>query len=130
MRDEELYNLGKKVRREVLGAAYDDGIVTGENEFSQPIRDLTTRYVWGEIWGDDALPRKVRSLINIGMLTALRASREIKVHIRGALNNGCTREEIRATLLQAAVYCGVPAVREAVRMANEVFAEEAKPRNP
>ena len=125
MRDDDLYELGKKIRREIIGDEYDDQILASENEFSQPIRHWTTVNVFGKVWADETLPRKTRSLINIAMMSAMRCSSEIKNHVRGALNNGCTQEEIRAVLMQVAVYCGVVGVREAVRMANVVFAEEA-----
>jgi len=120
MRNEERYNLGKKIRREVVGGEYDDVIQDLESDFSQPIRD------WGTVWADETLSRKTRSMLNVAFTTALRCSHETKVHIRGAINNGCTKEEIRAVLMQVAVYGGVLAVREAVRGANQVFAEEAK----
>ncbi len=124
MRDEERYNVGKKIRREVVGTKYDDELQNAESDFSQPIRDWTTENVWGLVWADETLPRKTRSLLNVALTSALRCSHETKVHIRGAINNGCTREEIRAVLMQVAVYGGVLAVREAVRGANQVFAEE------
>ncbi|MBI2293489.1 MAG: carboxymuconolactone decarboxylase family protein [Betaproteobacteria bacterium] len=128
MRDETRYNTGKKIRREVVGAEYDDVIQSSETEFSQPIRDWTTENVWGTVWADDTLSRKTRSLLNVALTTALRCSHEIKVHTRGALRNGCTKEEIRAVLMQVAVYGGVLAVREAVRMTNQVITEEEKKR--
>jgi 4-carboxymuconolactone decarboxylase len=124
MRDERLYNLGKQIRREVVGAEYDDQLQNAESDFSQPIRDWTTENVWGTVWADETLPRKTRSLINVALTSALRCSHETKVHIRGALRTGCSREEIRAVLMQVTVYGGVLAVREAVRGANQVFAEE------
>ena len=126
MRNEERYNLGKKIRREVVGGEYDDVMQDVESDFSQPIRDWTTENVWGTVWADETLSRKTRSMLNVALTTALRCSHETKVHIRGAINNGCTKEEIRAVLMQVAVYGGVLAVREAVRGANQVFAEEAK----
>lgn len=116
--------LGKKIRREVVGAEYDDQLQNAESDFSQPIRDYTTANLWGTVWADEALPRKTRSLLNVGLTTAFRCSHETKVHIRGALNNGATKEEIRAVLMQVMMYCGILAVREAVRGANQVFAEE------
>ncbi|MEI9805583.1 MAG: carboxymuconolactone decarboxylase family protein [Pseudolabrys sp.] len=130
MRDEKRYNLGKKIRREVVGAKYDDEIQDRESDFSQPIRDWTTENVWGVVWADETLPRKTKSLLNVALTAALRCSHETKVHIRGARNNGCTKEEIRAVLMQVAVYGGVLAVREAVRGANQVFAEEAANAKP
>jgi len=116
--------VGKKIRREVVGAEYDDQLQNAESDFSQPIRDYTTANLWGRVWADDTLPRKTRSLLNVGLTTAFRCSHETKVHIRGALNNGATKEEIRAVLMQVMMYCGILAVREAVRGANQVFAEE------
>ena len=124
MNDVERIKLGKKIRREVVGAEYDDQLQNAESEFSQPIRDWTTANLWGGVWADDTLPRKTRSLLNVALTTALRCSHETKVHIRGARNNGATREEIRAVLMQVMLYGGILAVREAVRGANQVFAEE------
>lgn len=86
MRNEELYNLGKKIRREVVGDEYDDEIQNKETDFSQPIRDWTTENVWGTVWADNTLSRKTRSLLNVALTTALRCSHEMKVHIRGARN--------------------------------------------
>jgi 4-carboxymuconolactone decarboxylase len=102
MRNEERYNLGKKIRREVVGGEYDDVIQDLESDFSQPIRDWTTENVWGTVWADETLSRKTRSMLNVALTTALRCSHETKVHIRGAINNGCTKEEIRAVLMQVA----------------------------
>lgn len=124
MEDIKRIKLGKKIRREVVGAEYDDQLQNAESSFSQPIRDYTTANLWGKVWADDTLPRKTRSLLNVGLTTAFRCSHETKVHIRGALNNGATRAEIRAVLMQVMMYCGILAVREAVRGANQVFAEE------
>ena len=124
MIDPEQIKLGKKIRREVVGAEYDDQLQNAESEFSQPLRDWTTANLWGGAWADETLPRKTRSLLNVALTTALRCSHETKVHIRGALNNGATREEIRAVLMQVMLYGGILAVREAVRGANQVFAEE------
>jgi len=123
LRNEERYKLGKRIRREVVGETYDDELQNLETDFSQPIRDWTTENVWGHVWADETLPRKTRSLLNVALTAALRCSHETKVHIRGALNTGCTREEIRAVLMQVTVYGGVLAVREAVRGANQVFRE-------
>lgn len=126
MQNKQLYELGKRIRREVVGAEYDDVIQNSESDFSQPIRDWTTENVWGTVWADETLSRKTRSLLNVALTVALRCSHEMKVHMRGARNNGCTKEEIRAVLMQVAVYGGVLAVREAVRQANALFAEEER----
>ena len=126
MQNAALYKKGKQIRREVLGKERDDQIALEVDDFSRPLREFTTKYVWGEVWSRKGFPRKTRSLINIGILTALKCPQELKTHIRGARNNGCTKTEIREVLLQCAVYCGVPALRQAVRMATQVFAEEKK----
>src|SRR5688572_33503805 len=121
-----LYRKGVRTRREILGEGRERAIAREEDDFSMPLREFTTRYVWGEIWSRKGLPRKTRSLINIALLTAMRSPHELKLHIRGARNNGCSKIEIREVLMQCAVYCGVPAVREAVRGAREVFQQESK----
>jgi 4-carboxymuconolactone decarboxylase len=124
MQNKQLYDLGKRIRREVVGGEYDDVIQNSESDFSQPIRDWTTENVWGTVWADETLSRKTRSLLNVALTVALRCPHEMKVHMRGARNNGCTKEEIRAVLMQVTVYGGVLAVREAVRQANALFVEE------
>ena len=121
-----LYRKGMKTRREVLGAGREAEIEKSEDDFSMPLREFTTRYVWGEVWSSKGLPRKTRSLINVALLTAFRGGKELKTHIRGARNNGCSKTEIREVLLQVGVYAGIPVMREAVRAAQEVFAEERK----
>jgi len=121
-----LYRKGMKTRRKVLGPERERAIVREEDDFSLPLREFTTRYVWGEFWSRKGLPLKTRSLINVALLTAFRAREELRTHIRGALNNGCTKAEIREVLLQCAVYAGVPVMRDAVRVAQEVFAEKAR----
>lgn len=124
MANKALYERGKRTREQVLGPEHRKHLAATEDAFSLPLREFTTRYVWGEVWSSKDLPRKTRSLLNIAMLTALKCPLELKTHLRGARNNGCTKAEIRAVLLQCAVYCGVPAMREAVRCAREVFAAE------
>ena len=121
-----LYRRGRKTRAEVLGPEREAAIVREEDAFSLPLREFTTRYVWGEVWSRKGLPRKTRSLITVALLTSFRAREELRTHIRGAINNGCTRAEIREVLLQCAVYAGVPVMRNAVRVAQEVFAEVGK----
>jgi 4-carboxymuconolactone decarboxylase len=117
----EKYDRGMKVRREVLGDAYVDRALSTTSPFSEPLQKLVTENCWGEIWTREALPRKTRSLVTLAMLAALKAPTELKAHVRGALRNGCTVEEIREVLLQSAVYCGVPAGIEAFRAAKEVI---------
>lgn len=120
---DETFERGLKIRREVLGAEYVDSSLRSADDFNQPMQELTTSYCWGEVWARPGLPRKTRSMLNLAMLTALNRPHELKLHVRGALNNGVTREEIREVFLQTAIYCGVPAAIDAFRNAREVFAE-------
>jgi 4-carboxymuconolactone decarboxylase len=121
--DKELRDKGLAVRKAVLGAAYVERSFETADEFSLPFQEFVTEYCWGAIWTRDGLSRKSRSLVNLGMLSALNRSHELRLHIRGALNNGVTLEEIREVFLQVAIYCGVPAAVESFRCAREVFAE-------
>ncbi|GHE80765.1 4-carboxymuconolactone decarboxylase [Amycolatopsis deserti] len=116
---------GDAMRRQVLGDEHVDRSRANATSFSRPLQDLVTEYCWGAIWTRPGLEPAVRSLLNLGMLTALGKTAELKLHVRGALNNGCTVEQIQEVLLQAAVYCGVPAALEASRAAQEVVAEVA-----
>ena len=116
---------GDKVRREVLGDEYVEAARGRATEFSKPLQELVTEYCWGEIWGRDGLDRKTRSLINVAMLSALNRENELRLHIRGAFANGCTREEVQEALLQATVYCGIPCGVSSFRIAEEVLAEDA-----
>jgi 4-carboxymuconolactone decarboxylase len=125
MSEETLYDRGMKVRRGVLGDAYVDRSLQGGTEFRQPMQDLVTEFCWGAVWDRPGLDRKTRSLVNLGMLTALNRSTELAAHVRGAVNNGATREEIQEVLLQTAVYCGMPAGLESFRVAERVFDELA-----
>jgi 4-carboxymuconolactone decarboxylase len=118
-----LFDAGIKTRREVLGDAYVDAALKTADEFGQPLQELVTEYCWGDVWNRPGLPRKTRSLINLAMLTALNRPHELRVHIRGALNNGATKEEIREVLLQTGIYCGIPAAVDSFRSAREVFKE-------
>jgi 4-carboxymuconolactone decarboxylase len=117
------YERGLATRREVLGAEYVDKALEGATPFSRPMQELVTEYCWGAVWSREGLDRRTRSLINLAMLSALNRSHELAGHVRGALNNGCTEEEIQETLLQAAVYCGMPAGLEAFRVAERVLDE-------
>ena len=121
--DKQRYDEGLAVRRAVLGAEYVDKAVTAPDEFSKPMQDLVTEYCWGEVWTRPELDRRTRSFLNLAMLTALNRPHEIKLHVVGALNNGLTRTEIREVFLQAAIYCGVPAAIDAMRVTKEVFAD-------
>jgi 4-carboxymuconolactone decarboxylase len=119
----DLYEKGLAVRRDVLGKEYVDKAIASADDFSRPLQELVTEYCWGSIWTRPGLPRKTRSLINLAMLTALNRPHEVKLHLRGALNNGCSKEEIMEVLLQTVVYCGVPAGVDSFRTARE-FLEE------
>ena len=119
----ERHELGMEIRREVLGDEYVDRALAAADEFGEPLQEIVTEYCWGAVWGRPQLPRTTRSLVNVAMLTALNRPHELRTHLRGALQNGCTPEEIREVLLQAAVYCGVPAGVDAFRIAREVLAD-------
>ena len=119
----ETYTKGLKIRRDVLGANYVDNAIASADEFNQPMQNLVTEYCWGSIWGREELPRKTRSLLNLAMLSALNRPHELRLHLRGALTNGVSKEEIREVFLQVAIYCGVPSAIDAFRTAKEVFAE-------
>jgi 4-carboxymuconolactone decarboxylase len=120
------YQRGLEIRREVLGAEHVDRSLRAASPFSQPIQELVTEYCWGAVWSREGLDRRTRSLLNLAMLTALNRNHELAVHVRGAVTNGCTTDEIRETLLQAAIYCGVPAGLESVRVAERVLTELAQ----
>ena len=121
--DQELYDKGMKIRREVLGDAYVDRALAKSGPFNDPLQELVTTYCWGWCWGRDGLERRDRSLINLAMIAVLNRHNELKAHIRGALNNGLSKEEIREVLLQVGIYGGVPAMVDSFRIANEAFAE-------
>ena len=110
-----------RVRREVLGDEYVDNAMRAATDFNKPLQDLVTENCWGEIWTRGTISRKTRSLVTIATLAALKAPLELKLHVRGALRNGCTVEEIQEVLLQSTVYCGVPAGVDAFRAAKEVI---------
>jgi 4-carboxymuconolactone decarboxylase len=126
MDERERFETGMKIRREVLGDAYVDAAIAKRNAFSEEFQDLITRYAWGEIWTRPGLPRQTRSLITVAMLVALNREEELRLHLRAALRNGVTQEEIRETLLQSAIYCGVPAANSAFRIAQDIFSEKLK----
>jgi len=126
MDERERFEAGMKVRREVLGDAHVDIAIAKRNAFSDAFQDLITRYAWGEIWTRPGLPRQTRSLITVAVLVALNREEELRMHLRAALRNGATQEEIRETLLQSAIYCGVPAANSAFRIAQEIFNEKLK----
>ncbi|HEU0167411.1 MAG TPA: 4-carboxymuconolactone decarboxylase [Chloroflexota bacterium] len=119
----EAFERGLQVRREVLGNEYVDRALAQVTDFNRPVQELVTEVAWGTIWTRPGLPRKTRSLVNLAMITALNRPQELRTHVRGAINNGCTKEEIQEVLLQAFVYCGAPAGMDAFRAASEVIAE-------
>jgi 4-carboxymuconolactone decarboxylase len=119
----DLFKKGLAVRRDVLGADYVDSSLARADDFNVAFQQLTTEMAWGTIWTRPGLPRKTRSILNIGMLVALNRGAELRLHVRAALTNGVTREEIKEILLQTGVYCGIPACLEAFRIATEVFKE-------
>ncbi|EPJ97186.1 carboxymuconolactone decarboxylase family protein [Pseudomonas sp. CFII68] len=112
---------GLDMRRQVMGDAFVDRALGNATEFTQPLQDFVNEHAWGSVWSRDGLPLKTRSLITLAALTALKCPHELKGHVRGALNNGCTVEEIREALLHCAVYAGVPAAIDAFRAAQEVI---------
>lgn len=120
---EDVFNLGLQIRKEVLGAAYVEKSLHAADDFNRDFQNLVTEYCWGAGWGRTALSRRDKSLLNLVMLGALNRGTEFKLHLKGAITNGCTREEIKDTLMQLAIYAGIPAGVEAFRMAREVFAE-------
>ena len=115
---------GLKTRREVLGAQYVDKAMANVDPFSEEFVELLNTYCWNDIWNRPGLPRKTRSILNLGMLCALNREHELKLHIRGALNNGLSKDEVKEVFLQVAIYCGVPAAVAAFRAAREVFQSE------
>ncbi|ETS80865.1 hypothetical protein PFICI_08394 [Pestalotiopsis fici W106-1] len=125
---EALFNEGLQIRKQVTGAQHVQRSWDNVSDFSRPMQELATEAGWGLIWGRDGLDRRTRSLLNLAMLSALGKSNELGVHVRGALNNGCTEKEIQETLLQASIYAGLPVGLEAFRVAQKVVDEErAKP---
>ncbi|MGV0716827.1 carboxymuconolactone decarboxylase family protein [Mycolicibacterium sp. XJ662] len=122
--DRQTFEKGARIRAEVLGADYVANATRSADDFDAPLQELVTEYCWGAVWGRDELPRKIRSMLNLAMLSVLNRPHELRTHIRGALNNGVTREEIREVFLQVAVYAGVPAAVDSFRQAREVFAEQ------
>lgn len=121
--NKELFEKGLATRRAVLGADYVDRAIASADDFNRPMQELVTQYCWGEVWNRPGLDRKTRSIINLAMLTALNRPHEIKMHVRGAITNGLTKQEISEVFLQTAIYCGVPAAVDSFRLAREVFKE-------
>jgi 4-carboxymuconolactone decarboxylase len=122
----ETYDAGMRVREEVVGAEYVARAVAATTDFNRPMQELVTEYCWGAVWTRPGLGRRERSMINLAMLTALGKPTELGAHVRGALNNGVTPEEIQEVLLQTAIYVGVPAALESFRVANDIVAEHTR----
>ena len=121
--NDDLFERGLAIRREVLGADYVDQAIAAADDFTLPMQRYVTESCWGAVWGREGLDRRTRSLLNLAMICALNRPHELKLHVKGALNNGVTREEMREVFLQVAAYCGMPAAIDAFRTAREVFAE-------
>jgi len=121
--DKAIYDKGMSIRRDTLGDEYVDKAMSQADEFTQDLQEIVTTYCWGEIWGRDGLDKRTRSIINLAMLSALNRPHELGAHVRGALNNGVTRDEIKEILLQVGIYCGVPAMVDSFRVARSVLGE-------
>ena len=125
--NDDLYQKGLKIRKDVLGSEYVEKSLANSNEFNEPMQRLVSEYCWGAVWGREELPKKTRSMLNIAMLALLNRPNEFKLHIRGALRNGVTKEEIREILLQVAIYGGVPAAIDSFKNAKEIIDAEITP---
>ncbi|MGA3197629.1 MAG: 4-carboxymuconolactone decarboxylase [Terriglobales bacterium] len=123
MDDAKRYEQGMKVRRAVLGDAHVDRALAATTVFNRDFQDFITRNAWGDIWMRPGLPRHTRSLLTLAMMVALNRADEFRLHVRAAVNNGVTRDQIKEVLLQSAIYCGVPAANSAFHLAAEVFEE-------
>jgi 4-carboxymuconolactone decarboxylase len=119
--DDPVFQRGFANRKAVVGAEHVARSWAAADDFNRPMQELVTRYCWGEVWGNEDLPFKTRSLLNIAMLTTLNRPHELKLHVQGALRNGCTQAEIRAVLMQTAIYVGVPAALDAFRVAADAI---------
>lgn len=120
---DDRFERGLTLRKQVLGAAYVENAMARADDFTRPMQELSTTYCWGEIWSRPGLTRRERSLLNLGMISALNRPHELRLHVKAALRNGLTTEEIREALLQVAVYCGIPAGIDSTRIAAEAIAE-------
>lgn len=116
-----LFDQGLETRREVMGAEHVDAAIQSADDFNRPMQELVTQYCWGDVWNRPGLDRRTRSLLNLAMLTALNRPHELKLHVKGAIRNGVTKDEIREVFMQTAIYCGVPAAIDSFRSAREVF---------
>jgi 4-carboxymuconolactone decarboxylase len=121
--DKPMFEKGLAIRKSTLGAEFVDNAFKTADDFNREFQELVTQYCWGEVWGRPGLDKKTRSMLNLAMLSALNRPHEIKLHVRGALNNGLTKEDIKEVFMQVAIYCGVPAGVDGFRIAREVFKE-------
>ena len=124
--DQKTYDVGMKMRRQVAGNEYVDKAMANVDDFNRDFQRIVTQYCWGEAWGDSTLSNRERSILNLGMIAALGKMEEFQTHVRGALRNGLTPNEIRAVLTQIAVYCGVPIGVDCFRVAKPVLSERKK----
>ncbi len=121
--NQRMFDKGMEIRRSVLGDSYVDSALAQMNGFNRPLQELVTQYCWGEVWGREGLSKRDRSMINLAMIGILNRQHELKAHIKGAINNGLTKDEIAEVLLQVGVYGGIPAAVDSFRTANEAFAD-------
>lgn len=121
--DKQTYETGLEIRKSVLGREFVENSIGNADDFNRPMQELVTEYCWGAVWGRDGLEKKTRSMLNLAMISALNRPHELKMHVKGALRNGVTKEEISEIFLQVAIYCGVPAAVDSFRVAREAFDE-------
>lgn len=121
--DKKMHDKGLEVRKAVLGEAYVNNALKSVDDFNRPFQEMLNEYCWGAVWGREELPRKTRSMLNIAMIAILNRQHEFRAHLKGALTNGVSRDEIREILMQVAIYGGMPAAVDSFRIAREVFAE-------
>jgi len=124
--NDELFEKGLGIRKSVLGAEFVEKSIAAADDFNMPMQRLVTEYCWGAVWGREELPKKTRSMLNIAMLAVLNRQHEFRMHVRGAIRNGVSKDEIREILLQVAIYAGVPAAIDSFRNAKEALAELEK----
>ncbi len=122
----EVFDRGFEIRKKVLGAEFVENSFNSADAFTKPMQELVTEYCWGAVWGREELPHKTRSMLNLAMIAALNRPHELKMHVRGALRNGVSKDEIREVFMQVAIYAGVPAGVDAFRIAREAFESEGK----
>lgn len=121
--DKTTFDTGMEIRKAVLGAEFVEQSFASADDFNRPMQELTTEYCWGAVWGRDTLDRRTRSMLNLAMISALNRPHELKMHVKGALKNGVSKDEIREVFLQVAIYCGIPAGVDSFRIARDAFAD-------